>query len=1743
MTEALKRWVNEELRLSRQITDFERDLANGYYIGEVMHRKGLQSDFVKFINSDSEDAWTNNFTRLEASLKSIGIKMTTRMANDIVDSQKGVAARLLVSIREATAPGQTPARKNAVAPLATAIASPTAPPIAASPQAKNSPAVAKGKEAAVAAAATAPAKAMLSPAVGAVGGLASVRSATKDAKAAAAAAANMKRPGSEGTLEALELIDDFEQRQKQLGGENDYGDGGLVAPGLAMGLGLGMGVAPPSGAAQLGPDQTAVSEFVTRARQRQKEDVAARAERDKRRRKALVEQERAQDEIERRRGESLLLDRVLKVGREERALAARLREKREWKEQARRNAIQHEQEVATERERAWAESLHKDAEAERRARAEYEERAAEERAKYQEYERRRLEAKHQRHQAICRRLLGDVASLALRVVEYKRLSDGTRPTARDLREWKALVVAGLPLSSEDAAAAQQSGALAVGAGDEQAAPDEPSLLKDDAQLTEQQMLLEEQELQQYLACEGDWAAADGKRVEVDYTLGAAVEHIRKLAVAQEAQNTIQVQPIAIAQHEPLCLALLGKPQAGKTTMSSYVAAKFGLRVLSFAPGAEMADVVAAIRAAQSENPGGWVLDGFPETAAQAAALEKELSGYEAPKPATPPNRRKRRSQVNAKQSVLTTAPPEPPKQPEPLVSALDAVVVLSLADEASMRRALGRRVDPVTGVEYHVEFDPARSDGSGVAGRLEGPRDADAGLQQRLTAFNEQDSRVREWYALFTNLSVVDADRAQELVLADIESTVAAAAERKAARKKEQEAKAAAANVSSNALLSVLSQSSVSLVGEGDKVAAQQQGQQAPPLAPQMSMIMQPVGQQKAQQAPPLAPQMSMIMQPVGQQQQSPQNAAAQGPAPTVVIPQAAEAFQHSLSMVTFAVPPGQGQAAAAAAQAAQQAQAQGAQGNAAFQHSLSMVTFAVPSQGKLAPEPPTPSMTAPLPVPMQENVSALTSELSGLLLGKWNDLEKRYLDSLWEAFAGLRRERAAALEHYARVRDDFAASLRRPPQGRQSLVDSFQRTFNGIEADMRADVDTKSELHLRTDELQDALWEMADHDREAADAERRALLSPQDDPWIEAHVTTAIALYVSLIHAEVDRQSEACTVLRDYFTGVRRASTGAAAGIEQLPALPATGAPDILRLVVTNAQAHGAPVRASSRAGTSKVRAGGPGTAAARGAPGGNAAAKKPAAPAQPAGRGKKGAKEEEASRAAVALSPLNQREDDALADLRAAVQQALAAADQATGNQAAPSPIAGAPAPGNAGAATAAATAAAAAANGPQGDTDALLLAEAIAEEGRILAHRVRVIKAAAEAHVRGMYARGDAIFAAMEQWLDRRHRAEMDSTAALIRHVREAIEGEQRLPYQLQARGGDFVVDTQTLLVELVRPPPPPPPVENTYELRFTASQLASLCAQLRTIAPLGNVYATDLVELLCRADYGTHNGDVGLPFGWQGLDRSIYARIASLFAFTDSANFSCPPHVVDWRLFLTTVGLVTPRPPTQYEFLSLVSEVNSLGISSRALPRETFMKLPFWFESDPNFWPQQMQQPEDIGEKPPAGTAGAPSAGVQYPQGQMPQPVPAEKQQEAVAHFATQLKDLCFEMFRGTGDTIDCEALLLHVCLHANAAEGLRRAFLAVNDRTPAGLYKIFNPFFIPVDESHPFVAAERENRMLFERDVERMMAELRKRFPDLDAGAEGALTYDRLFTLAAGREMLTDCQVYRIKDVLAPLRRQ
>lgn len=101
MSSILLSWLNETLQLSTPVTSFEADFSTGYLIGEILARHNQQADFSDFRPEDKSDSKINNFTRLEPTLRRLGVPFDTKVAQQVMMKQKGAAAKLVYQVKAA----------------------------------------------------------------------------------------------------------------------------------------------------------------------------------------------------------------------------------------------------------------------------------------------------------------------------------------------------------------------------------------------------------------------------------------------------------------------------------------------------------------------------------------------------------------------------------------------------------------------------------------------------------------------------------------------------------------------------------------------------------------------------------------------------------------------------------------------------------------------------------------------------------------------------------------------------------------------------------------------------------------------------------------------------------------------------------------------------------------------------------------------------------------------------------------------------------------------------------------------------------------------------------------------------------------------------------------------------------------------------------------------------------------------------------------------------------------------------------------------------------------------------------------------------------------------------------------------------------------------------------------------------------------------------------------------------------
>ena len=99
MAKLIETWLNSEVELSHEISNFEDDFANGYLLGELLYKYNQQPDFDAFHNKSTRNYRLNNFSRLIPTFKNLNIKFDSNLINNIMQQKKGTIVELLYQIK------------------------------------------------------------------------------------------------------------------------------------------------------------------------------------------------------------------------------------------------------------------------------------------------------------------------------------------------------------------------------------------------------------------------------------------------------------------------------------------------------------------------------------------------------------------------------------------------------------------------------------------------------------------------------------------------------------------------------------------------------------------------------------------------------------------------------------------------------------------------------------------------------------------------------------------------------------------------------------------------------------------------------------------------------------------------------------------------------------------------------------------------------------------------------------------------------------------------------------------------------------------------------------------------------------------------------------------------------------------------------------------------------------------------------------------------------------------------------------------------------------------------------------------------------------------------------------------------------------------------------------------------------------------------------------------------------------
>uniref|UniRef100_A0A672IZ33 Sperm flagellar 2 n=1 Tax=Salarias fasciatus TaxID=181472 RepID=A0A672IZ33_SALFA len=664
MSEILCRWLNQELQLSRVVEPktLARDFSNGYLIGEVLHKYQLQSDFSLFMKKDTSISKVNNFTRLEPTLKLLGISFNINTAQDLMQEKQGAATHLLYQLYDSL-------EKKKKAELSGTMMEIMQPAAIAKLHKKEHEIYSDRLHQVVRRDAETKLQKISQhyeekyqqlndrpvnhP-------IQQKRKKVQDEK-------GMKNTDKvlESKLNILRIlyywfvVGNLAFCHNVICNLHLFSSSGHPFPPNDPFGGSSQGCEVPGGETKLILQSN--SKYLQEIRQRLEENAVACEQRQKRCDRFLVEQLKAHEAQEEARRDEQLVKRLTRQTRQEQRLAAQLLQIRMQKEVIVKNRLFREQQYQQRREKDFQEALDREAALAQQAKLERAEEIRMELEFCQRMAAERAQGRYKKHFNICKDILEQIVDLATKMGEYRLLTGNLIPE-KQMREWKELLFSGLPLYEPET--------------DHQCDTSAPL---DPVELNKQE-ILNNMDYDEYTDMVGEWAwREEAEEMNLPLTnnniLGHVVHRLRSIL----HPPTIETSPPLFPPFTIKACAL-GRLCAAQTACLSKTAeaAAETLRNGSTISNELLVDIIVQAICTRVPAQSGWILIGYPLDVTQAHLLEKALGGSVDLGSGVVDNR------------TNLAADPNPPKPPPPTAPVLDVALLLDIPDAQVITQAVSQ---------------------------------------------------------------------------------------------------------------------------------------------------------------------------------------------------------------------------------------------------------------------------------------------------------------------------------------------------------------------------------------------------------------------------------------------------------------------------------------------------------------------------------------------------------------------------------------------------------------------------------------------------------------------------------------------------------------------------------------------------------------------------------------------------------------------------------------------------------------------------------------------------------------------------------------------------------------------------------------------------------------------------------------------------------------------------------------------
>ncbi|XP_057168177.1 sperm flagellar protein 2 isoform X2 [Ursus arctos] len=1116
MSEILCQWLNQEVKVSQTVSpkSFAKAFSSGYLIGEILHKFELQGDFSEFSESRVSNAKLNNFSRLEPTLHLLGVQFDQNVAHNIIMEKPGAATKLLyqlyIVLQKKKKSGLTGVEIQSMQPPANA-----------RQQSMKSEAFRDQRL--------------------------SRRRQNEIMAKIQAAIIQIPKPAPNRTLRALEAQKMMKKKKEAEDVANEIKKfEALIKKDLQAKESASKTSLETAGQTTTDLLNTySDDDYIKKIQKRLEEDAFAREQREKRRRRLLMDQLIAHEAQEEAYRKEQLINRLMRQSQQERRIAVQLMHVRHEKEVLWQNRIFREKQYEERRLKDFQDALDREAALARQAKIDFEEQAIREKEIHEQIAVERAQARYKKHYTICAEILDQILDLSTKVADYRMLTNNMIPY-KLMHDWKELFFNGKPIY-EQASIKHLP-----------AKPSAEQLIE-----LEKRDLLDSNDYEEYKNMVGEWALpeemVDNLPPSNNNILGHVIHRLVEKSHPPRVKSTGPELPSFAIKG-----CLLGKTFSGKTTALKSLQKDFPVQILSidtlvqeaikaFRDNEKISKALPTEQEAEEKT-----LLVLQEKSKETQDLQNVSSPYPVSEEALPETEDKTILSTDTNKTVKV----EEVKSSDSF-SELTVRARLGAKSEKLLKK--GKSISDMLLVNILVNaINEIPVDQGWVLDGFPMTLNQAKLLEEALTGCSREVLELEAKKAQISTLAI-DPTASKEVppppsaldfvILLDISDnssldrmngTVAEAFPRETPPENIIQ-RAAAESQDMDADQNLRDQIQHRIIGFLDNWPLLEQWFTEPEnilikinaevdkesLCRKVKEIFMTEIMKKENKV-----KKKLEEKEAEEKEVPPAEPPAPPPPPPHLEPEKEKEIQpqHELSKT-----PAKGKPPSESLLGKQESpqEEKGKKGDTSLKRKGSPKGRSPVGKGPVKKSPADSTDVLPVPIvppppkPGSEEWvyvnEPIPEEIPSFLVPYWELIENSYINSIKTVLRHLREEQHTVISYLYKVRTNFQHFLRRPDH-KQDFVSQWQADFNAVPDDLWDDEEMKSELHQRVNDLRDRLWDICDARKEEAEQERQDIIN---ESWLQDSIGIMMNHFFSLMQAELNRFQDTKRLLQDYYRGM----------------------------------------------------------------------------------------------------------------------------------------------------------------------------------------------------------------------------------------------------------------------------------------------------------------------------------------------------------------------------------------------------------------------------------------------------------------------------------------------------------------------------------------------------------------------------------------------------------------------------------